>query len=1312
MARLASRVLCISSAFALCGLFNTAIAQETVCARVKIEIKQELTLERQAFDAQMKINNTTDTGVIENVSVVVKVTDENGTPVEVSDSSTNQTAKFFIRLSSKENIAAVDGSGAVNPKTTATINWLLIPAPGSAGINPAGKKYLVGATLKYKFGGEESTLDVSPDVITVKPLPLLTLDYFLTQDVFADDPLTETIEPIEPFTLGVRVKNNGYATAKSLKIDSAQPKIIENNQGLLINFKLDGSYVNDAPVQNTLLIDFGDIAPSTAKMGRWLMETTLSGTFTEFTARFSHADELGGSLTSLLQATNAHFLIRDVRVDLPGRDLVKDFLAKDGDVIRVYESDSTDTEVLDRSSQATLVATSSSDGKAVYQLTVPPTAGFFYARVADPFGGQKALGQITRSDAKSMLAENVWLSKTKNATTKQWEYWVNFFDVNTTGSYRTEFNAPAATPLPPVIQFIPDYTVDEGKQVSFLVEASSQNGRAVTLTAVPLPAGATFQQQATDPQSPAVGRAIFDWTPGSNTAGNYLIVYTATDGLLSSTRSAAVRVNSNAPPPGPGVPAIQLPGVGAQVATLMPTLVVQTSSNAQDPTKQVQFEVYGDQAMTQLVESNFVTKGVTTGDAGTTSYTIVTQLNDNQTYWWRARAYDGTQVYSDWINGHFFVNLFNDAPESFNLASPAPSAEVVSVLPTLAWSNTTDKEGDAISYSVYVYSDTALTTVVASALGLAPADGSMTSWTLTTPLTNHTTYYWKVIAQDSHGAQTASLARLFIVNTGNTAPTLPVIVSPAIAGQSSTSTLPLTVQNSTDAENDVVTYIFELDTVSTFDSGQKRTSGEIIQTSSTTTSWTIDQLVENQRYWWRVKARDGRAESVWVVGDFLMNSVNEAPVAPTIRNPSNGSWSATQQPTLEANPATDPEEDAVHYDFEIYKGTSLTTLVTSGTSDQTAWTLPQPLTDKSTYNWRVRAVDVLGATSAWSAPAVLYVSTGTYQDPSIQMTAPAAVISPTVNGIQKTVTISWTGTDNNIEPTIALYYSETNTGYVGNLIVDGIRQASGTQSGSYVWDVSSLSPGAYYIYGMIYDSRGIGRAYAAGTVVVPNPTQSGGIVVTGNNLVTAESSGTNSTLQATFKVRLSTQPAANVTVPLNSSNVHEGAVTSLLTFTPQDWGTDKTATITGVRDCVPDGVQKYQILVGPAVSLDPNYIGLNGSAVNVSNVALNASGSTNNTNLHICRFAVTSKKKINVLTWEYTLTGELTNTGTPVSKVTAVLSTVPSGITMVEKTLSFGAAATGETVKSTDTFTIRSILPYDQLISLLGMTFKWNVTVQ
>jgi len=40
------------------GVIGHAQAQETVCARVKIEILQQLTMERQGFDAQMKIINT------------------------------------------------------------------------------------------------------------------------------------------------------------------------------------------------------------------------------------------------------------------------------------------------------------------------------------------------------------------------------------------------------------------------------------------------------------------------------------------------------------------------------------------------------------------------------------------------------------------------------------------------------------------------------------------------------------------------------------------------------------------------------------------------------------------------------------------------------------------------------------------------------------------------------------------------------------------------------------------------------------------------------------------------------------------------------------------------------------------------------------------------------------------------------------------------------------------------------------------------------------------------------------------------------
>ena len=1312
---LTRRVIGISSAILFC-FSSCAFAQETVCAKVKIEIKQELTLERQAFEAEMRINNTTDSGVIENVLVVVKVTDENGTPVAVTTNPNDLTAKFFLRQSNKQNISDTDGNGTVNPKTTSTIDWILIPSPGSAGTSPLGKKYLVGATLQYRYLGESTVLDVAPDVITVKPLPLLTLDYFLPRDVWADDPLTLPIEPAEPFTLGVRVSNNGFAIAKNLKIDSAQPKIIENNQGLLINFVLTGSYVDDAPTQNTLLINFGDVRPNTNRMGRWVMETTLAGRFTEFTAKFSHADELGGALTSLLQATNAHFLIRDVRVDLPGRDTVRDFLAQDGDVIRVYESDGPDTIVTDRSAVATLVATQGAGSNAAYRLTFPPTAGFAFVRLPDPYGGAKALGQVVRSDAKQMLPENVWLSKTRNEQTKKIEYWVNFFDVNSTGVYDSQFQAPPVAALPPVLQFIPDRTTKEKTQVSFLVDASSPGGTPVTIAAAPLPAGAKFTLQAADVATPGLRRAVFDWTPGPGTAGTYLITYTASDGTLSSARSATIRVEAATPPPGPGTPTITAPLSGSQVTTLAPTLSVQTSTAAQDPTTKVQFELYADEAMTRLVASALVDKaGTATAPAPTAWPVPAATLSDNTRYWWRARAFDGT-LYSNWVAARFFANLFNDPPDSFNLTSPVPGAEVASLTPALAWTNSADKDGDAITYSVSVYRDSAMTDVAVQVLDLAENPAGSTAWTVpaATPLVNHRTYTWRAVAKDALGAQTPSLPRQFTVNTGNTAPTVPVIVSPLAGAQSTDPSTALIVQNSNDAEGDLLTYVFEIDTVNTFDSAGKRSSGQIIQGGTGTTSWVATGLVENKRYWWRAKAQDGRADSAWVTADFLMNAVNDAPPAPTVRNPGNGAWSATRQPSLEANPVLDPEGDPVRYQFEVYRDASLTQKVADGISATTAFIVPAPLADKTTHWWRVRALDPQDAASAWSATTVLYISTGPYQDPTIALTSPATPIVPTrvvVGGVtRKQVTLRWEGTDPNVEPTIALYYGTSRSGYAGTLIVDGLRQSAGSQSGTYVWDVTSLPVGTYYPYAVIYDAKGVGKAYAPGAVVVSNPTPSGHVVVTSSPNLRVIVGGQT----ATFNVKLSKAPIAEVTLPISSSIPTTATVApNSLTFTPQNWAVNQPVVITGKNDCAVQVLRVFQVLTGPAVSTDPDYIGLSGTPVLVVNVPSTINlATTNNNNVRICGLSIVSQRKVDPLTWEYTLKAELTNVGPPARGITARLRNVPLGMQIVDDTLVFGAVGSGESVHSIDTVVLRARFAIPISTFQIGLGFRWDVVVQ
>jgi len=98
-------------------------------------------------------------------------------------------------------------------------------------------------------------------------------------------------------------------------------------------------------------------------------------------------------------------------------------------------------------------------------------------------------------------------------------------------------------------------------------------------------------------------------------------------------------------------------------------------------------------------------------------------------------------------------------------------------------------------------------------------------------------------------------------------------------------------------------------------------------------------------------------------------------------------------------------------------------------------------------------------------------------------------------------------------------------------------------------------------------------------------------------LTTTESGGT-----ATFQVRLSTQPTANVMIGLLSSDTTEGTVSPVsMTFTSTNWNTSQTVTVTGMDDAVQDGDVAYKINTGPVTSNDPNYNGLDPADVSVTN---------------------------------------------------------------------------------------------------------------
>lgn len=515
-------------------------AADSLCATVKMEIRQGLTLERQAFDAQMRIHNGIAHLALEDVGVVVTFSDLDGNQLTATSDPDDSDALFYLRIDSMDNINDVSGSGRIEPSTSAEIHWLIVPASGAGGSSPSGVRYLVGARLSYRIGAEEHLMDVVPDSILVKPMPMLELDYFLPGEVFGDDAFTPSTEPPVPFSAGLRIRNAGSGVARDVRIDSAQPRIIENELGLLIGFRVIGSEVNGGAGQDTLLVDFGDISPAAAGVARWMMECTLSGRFVEFQAHYVHADELGGMLTSLVRdPINTHLLIHDVLVDLPGRDVIRDFLAKNDAEYNLYESDGGDTPVADRSSGALLDQTGGRGTRPSWTLTVPPTAGPLFVQKPIPSATELQVISARRSDGKHLPTENVWFSQTR-IQNNPWEYYLNLFDVDGGGTYLLGIEDASGLPQAPVLAHIGDKVtlVGDSLGLGFLVEASDPNGTLPALTVTPLPEGAEF----TTSQEGALARGTFFWRPQAGQEGVYPIRFTATDGELADSEVIRIYV--------------------------------------------------------------------------------------------------------------------------------------------------------------------------------------------------------------------------------------------------------------------------------------------------------------------------------------------------------------------------------------------------------------------------------------------------------------------------------------------------------------------------------------------------------------------------------------------------------------------------------------------------------------------------------------------------------------------------------------------------------------------------------------------------
>ena len=264
------------------------------------------------------------------------------------------------------------------------------------------------------------------------------------------------VEPAEPFSLGLVMENRGAGTADNVRITTSQPRIVDNEKGLVIDFTIIGTQVNAADVSPSLNVDLGDVGAGQTAVARWLMTSTLQGEFVEYEATYEHLDGLGDSRLSLIDSVEIHELIHAVRVVYPSDDLRPDFLANDipdigGIPETVHGSDASVHPV-------GLAANPITDGPVTaahreISLTAAAPVGYMYLRVDDPGGDDFRLVRAVRSDGRVIrLQDNAWTTHRTIRLQGQApyrEHLLHLFDFNSTGAYTLYYEAVTADTILP-----------------------------------------------------------------------------------------------------------------------------------------------------------------------------------------------------------------------------------------------------------------------------------------------------------------------------------------------------------------------------------------------------------------------------------------------------------------------------------------------------------------------------------------------------------------------------------------------------------------------------------------------------------------------------------------------------------------------------------------------------------------------------------------------------------------------------------------------------------------------------------------------
>jgi len=432
---------------------------------------------------------------------------------------------------------------------------------------------------------------------------------------------------------------------------------------------------------------------------------------------------------------------------------------------------------------------------------------------------------------------------------------------------------------------------------------------------------------------------------------------------------------------GPDAPVPTAPIGGAEVDTQRPTF---EWTNATDPSNDdltYEVEVYADAALGTLLTSQ---TGIGSG-AGSSSWWIDSLLPENADAHWRVRAADD-HVSGPWSNvASFFVNSWNEAPETPVPLYPVDGETVSDLSPSPSWTDSVDADRDPLTYEVRIKDEDGgdITTGVT-------AGARDVTWTVDVVLTEDTWYAWDVRAVDPDQlASDWSTLEPFFVSGENEAPDDIQWLNPLHEDSIETLSPILRATESVDPEGRALRYRFELDRVESFD-GEDLAINEVEHTGTGETIWALGEddieLIPNSVWYGRVRALDADdVGSGWAVIEFLVRGGNDPPPVPPLLAPEDQAVSASTRPIFVVGNVSDPEGDLVGYQFRLSPDVGAQYVLhesgvidagggPSGDDAQSSWQVPEEIAGE--LYWTARSVDEHGAASDWAVPWLVDVGGG------------------------------------------------------------------------------------------------------------------------------------------------------------------------------------------------------------------------------------------------------------------------------------------------------------------------------------------------